>query len=83
MTRCVRDVKNEFILSSRPTILFIKFIKFYSIIFSILYAVIFKFQCKVFVGDFVEGFTEIEDDDISCLIVCADLGFAIVRVRKW
>ena len=38
----------------------------WQVLLYLVYAVIFKFQSKVFVGDFVEGFTEIEDDDI-CL----------------
>ena len=45
-----------------------------SLVYYLVYAVIFKFQCKVFVGDFVEGFTEIEDDDI-CL-------FALIYVLR-
>ena len=34
------------------------------VLYYLVYAVTLKYQCKVFVGDFVEGFIEIEDDDI-------------------
>ena len=37
------------------------------VLYYLVYAVTLKYQCKVFVGDFVEGFIGIEDDDICFL----------------